>query len=104
MLRGVLCIVTAIWLVPGASAEIAAERSTVLNWASFIVPEISRPKTQNIIRVQEPYCEYGVGPCGGACNEEGGKTWNCLLTELPCYQRGGRCKCEVANICWPPRR
>jgi hypothetical protein len=54
-----------------------------------------------LIKVQEPYCEYGVGVCGGSCAEDGGKRWDCAATELPCYTLG-HCKCEAAAICKPP--
>ena len=102
MLRGVLFIIIAICLVPGASAETVSERSTSSTWAAVIIPKGGRP-TSPAIPVQDPYCEYGVGPCGGTCNEEGGKTWNCLAIQLPCYKGGGHCTCEVAGICKPPR-
>jgi hypothetical protein len=49
--------------------------------------------------IQDPDCEFGVGPCGGTCNEEGGKHWNCLAMQLPCYKGGGRCACEAASQC-----
>ncbi len=57
--------------------------------------------TSGVIRVQEPFCEYGVGPCGGTCSEEGGKQWACAGGEMPCYQLG-HCKCEVAAVCKAP--
>ena len=54
--------------------------------------------------VQEPYCELGYGPCGGACNEEGNKPWDCPPETVPCYQRGQRCTCEAADICKPKKK
>jgi hypothetical protein len=56
------------------------------------------------ILVQEPYCELGNGPCGGACNEEGKKPRNCPAETLPCYQKGQRCTCEEADICKPKKK
>jgi hypothetical protein len=102
MLRGVLLITLATWLASSALAETPADRSVSLNWAAVIIRE-NRQETPGPIRVQDPYCDYGVGPCGGTCNEEGGKHWNCLSTELPCYRRG-HCSCEAASICKPPGR
>jgi hypothetical protein len=54
--------------------------------------------------VQEPYCELGYGACGGACNEEGKKPWNCPAGTLPCYQKGQHCTCEEADICKPKKK
>jgi len=54
--------------------------------------------------VQEPYCEMGNGPCGGACNAEGKQPWDCPDDALPCYQRGQRCTCETADMCKPKKK
>jgi hypothetical protein len=54
--------------------------------------------------VQEPYCELGNGTCGGTCNEEGKKPWDCPAETMPCYQRGQRCTCEEADICKPKKK
>ncbi|HZV21717.1 MAG TPA: hypothetical protein VE986_09255 [Hyphomicrobiales bacterium] len=102
MLRGVL-LVFAMWFAGNAAAQ-TGQTPAASNWAAVTIPESSWPKGEGPIRVQDPYCEMGVGPCGGTCNEEGGKHWNCLPTALPCYQRGGRCTCEEAGICKPVRR
>jgi hypothetical protein len=74
-----------------------------LSWSVVNSPALRSiaPKAPEIIQVQEPFCEYGVGLCGGTCNEDGGKHWDCASTELPCYQLG-HCKCEAASICKPP--
>jgi hypothetical protein len=54
--------------------------------------------------VQEPYCEMGYGTCGGACNEEGKKPWDCPADTLPCYQRAQHCTCEEADMCKPKKK
>jgi hypothetical protein len=54
--------------------------------------------------VQEPYCELGYGPCGGACNAEGKQPWDCPAETLPCYQKSQRCTCEEADICKPKKK
>ena len=72
------------------------------HWSAVTAaPGNSISKSPEVIRVQEPFCEYGVGPCGGTCGEEGGKHWVCASNEMPCYQLG-HCKCEAATICKPP--
>jgi hypothetical protein len=53
---------------------------------------------------EEPYCELGYGTCGGACNEEGKKSWDCPAETMPCYQKGQRCTCETADICKPKKK
>lgn len=80
-----------------------AEEAPPAPWPSVvaITPRSIAPKFPAIIRVQEPYCEYGVGVCGGACSEEGGKRWDCGAEELPCYTLG-HCKCKSAGVCKPP--
>lgn len=79
-----------------------AEEAPPTPWPSVvaITPRTIAPKFPAIIRVQEPYCEYGVGVCGGACSEDGGKHWTCGAEELPCYTLG-HCKCEPAGVCKP---
>jgi hypothetical protein len=53
---------------------------------------------------QEPYCELGYGTCGGACNEEGKKPWDCPADALPCYQKSQHCSCETADMCKPKKK
>ncbi len=74
-----------------------------LTWAATTLPKISRSKTPLMLLIQEPYCESGVGDCGGQCSEDGGKRWQCPATALPCY-RPGRCTCEEATICKPQKK
>jgi len=54
--------------------------------------------------VQEPYCVMGYGSCGGACNEEGKKPWDCPAESLPCYESSQHCTCEEADICKPKKK
>ena len=67
---------------------------------------VSKPAEAIPVQLQDddPFCAYGVGPCGGTCNEENRKPWKCLAAELPCYKSGGRCKCEVTSMCQPKIR
>ncbi len=52
----------------------------------------------------EPYCEMGVGSCGGKCSDEGGKQWDCTKDEIPCFHNGGHCSCESSGICKPKKK
>ncbi len=98
MLRTVAPLIMVTFLLLQAHAE---EAMTMPQWSAATAPPRSPIlKSPEVIRVQEPYCEYGVGTCGGTCSEEGGKRWACASEELPCYQLG-RCKCEPANVCKP---
>jgi hypothetical protein len=54
--------------------------------------------------VQEPYCEFGYGTCGGACSEEGKQSWDCPAETLPCFQKGQHCTCEAADMCKPRKK
>ena len=99
MLRAFKAVMMVPFLLSQAHAEEAAPPP---QWGVVTAaPNSSRSEDPEVIRVQEPFCEYGVGPCGGLCSEEGGKRWACASTELPCYQLG-RCKCESASVCKPP--
>ncbi len=96
MLRTVTILIMVSFLLPQAHAE---ETFPPPDWnAVTAAPGSSNSRSSEMIRVQEPFCEYGVGPCGGTCSEEGGKRWACASGELPCYQLG-RCKCEAASVC-----
>jgi len=99
MLRAVKAVIMVTFLLSQAFAE---ETAPTPHWGAVTAaPESAAPKSPDVIRVQEPFCEYGVGTCGGTCSEEGGKHWDCASTELPCYQLG-HCKCEAASVCKPP--
>jgi hypothetical protein len=54
--------------------------------------------------VQEPFCEFGYGTCGGACSEEGKKPWDCPAKTVPCFQKGQHCSGEEADMCKPRRK
>jgi hypothetical protein len=69
--------------------------------AMLVLPGADLPRP---LFVQEPYCEFGNGPCGGACNEEGKQPWDCPAETVPCYQKGQRCSCEEAAICKPKKK
>ena len=100
MLRTVTTVIMMTFIPPQAHTEEAIAPSPY--WSAITsAPGSAIAKSPEVIRVQEPFCEYGVGPCGGTCSEEGGKHWVCATTEMPCYQLG-RCKCEAAAICKPP--
>jgi hypothetical protein len=100
MLRAVATVIMVTFMLPQAHTEEAIPPA--LRWSAVTSPPRSAISTNpDVIHVQEPFCEYGVGPCGGTCSEEGGKHWACATNEMPCYQLG-RCKCEAANICKPP--
>jgi hypothetical protein len=78
-----------------------------LNWFTMTVPKPKPRQHQKkpvAIQVQEPYCEFGAGACGGMCSEESGKHWDCERDTMPCYQRGQHCTCEVASICRPEKK
>src|SRR5258708_30993575 len=98
MLRAMQTLVVWSCLALQAHAESA---TLVQGWeeATATVSTIVVPKPAEAIPVQEPYCEYGVGPCGGSCNEESGKHWDCPQNALPCYQLGQHCTCEGASMC-----
>jgi hypothetical protein len=98
MLRGVQALILLTCLMSQAHAENTTQRES---WNAVTATIPLRPMTRppEAIQVQEPYCEFGVGPCGGTCNEEGGKHWDCESTAIPCYQRGQHCTCEVASMC-----
>ncbi len=98
-------------IVIGLTSHADAEETTLFpdfRWsAAIITPKkaISKPPQAIPVQLQDdPICDFGVGPCGGTCNEEGKKPWKCLSVELPCYKPGGRCKCEAASMCQPKIR
>src|ERR1700720_4765920 len=98
LLRVAGALIVATWFVFHVRAENTIPPLN-LDWFTATVPNNPRPKTPPAkaplaIPVQEPYCEYGVGPCGGTCLEESGKRWYCPPTAVPCYQRGQHCTCE----------
>jgi hypothetical protein len=99
----VLRAVKALLLVTFFISHACAEDVMLLpRWSAITAaPKGPASKSPAVIRVQEPYCGYGVGLCGGTCSEDGGKHWDCASTELPCYQLG-HCKCEAASVCKPP--
>jgi hypothetical protein len=72
--------------------------------SQMAMPVFRGPDVPGPLVVQEPYCELGYGTCGGACNEEGKKPWDCAAETLPCYQKGQRCTCEEADICKPKKK
>ena len=57
----------------------------------------------SLFLVQEPYCPFGIGPCGGKCGEDGRKEWDCPADAIPCYQQG-HCQCETASMCKPKKK
>lgn len=81
-------------------SQATAEETQPARWSIVTTVPQSAAPSQPIVKVQEPYCEYGVGVCGGSCSEDGGKRWDCTATELPCYTLG-HCKCEAAAMCKP---
>ncbi len=102
MLRAALALILVTCLVSQADAE---NTTPAQNWnVVAIVPTRPMTKPPEALQVQEPYCEYGVGPCGGTCLEESGKRWDCPQNALPCYQRGQHCICEVASMCRPKKK
>jgi hypothetical protein len=102
MLRAMQALILVSCLVSQAHAENTAPAR---NWNVIaIVPTRPMTRPPEATQVQEPYCEFGVGPCGGTCNEEGGKHWDCAGTEIPCYQRGQHCVCEAASMCLPKKK
>ena len=75
MLRAAGALIVATWFVFQVRAENTIPPLN-LNWFTATVPNNPPSKTPPAkpplaIPVQEPYCEYGVGPCGGTCLEEG---------------------------------
>ena len=98
MLRTVTTVIMVTFTLCQAHTEEAIPGQ---RWSAVTsAPRGSIAKSPAVIRVQEPFCEYGVGICGGTCSEEGGKHWVCASGELPCYQLG-HCKCEAAAVCKP---
>jgi hypothetical protein len=103
MLRAIGAIIVLTCL----SSQTNAEEITwsFSSWFAPIVtpnkPISKPPQTMPVQLKKEPTCDFGVGPCGGTCNEEHRKPWTCKPTELPCYKEGGRCKCEQASLCQP---
>jgi hypothetical protein len=103
MLRAALALILLTCLVFQADAEsTAAAQRWIVVTSTVPVRPMTRPP--EAIRVQEPYCEFGVGPCGGTCIEESGKRWYCGSNAIPCYQRGQHCTCEVASMCLPEKK
>jgi hypothetical protein len=99
MLRATQALILVICLVIETYAE---DTAPLQSWnVVAIVPARPMRRPPEAIQVEEPYCEYGVGPCGGSCNEEAGKHWDCGKNTMPCYQSGQRCKCEEADMCRP---
>ena len=100
MLRDFKAVMMAMMMAPLLLSHAHAEGDIPgPRWGAVTAaPNSLRSGSPEIIPVQEPFCEYGVGPCGGTCSEEGGKRWACASNELPCYQLG-RCKCEAASAC-----
>ncbi|MFZ1110516.1 MAG: hypothetical protein WAN43_19495 [Rhodomicrobium sp.] len=88
-------ILATIFLSPAYAEETQPARWSI----ATMIPRGAAPNWP-VIKVQEPYCDYGVGVCGGSCGEDGGKRWDCAATELPCYTLG-HCKCEAAAMCKP---
>ena len=93
-------------IVMSLLSQVHAENTAPAQRWNVIAIVPTRPMTRppEATQVQEPYCEFGVGPCGGTCNEEGGKHWDCEPTAIPCYQRGQHCVCEVASTCLPKKK
>jgi hypothetical protein len=108
MLRGVQSLILVTFLMSEAYAQNAIPSLNLkLNWFTTTVPKPKprrHPKKPVAIQVQEPYCEFGAGTCGGMCSEESGKHWDCESGTMPCYQRGQHCTCEVASICRPEKK
>jgi hypothetical protein len=102
MLRATLALMLVTCLAVQAHAENTAPPQSWNVVATAPMRPMTKPR--EAIQVQEPYCEFGVGPCGGTCNEEGGKHWNCEPAEIPCYQRGQHCVCEAATMCLPKKK
>jgi hypothetical protein len=103
MLGGVLALILVTCLI----SQTRAEETIPPNQSTTTVPKPEppkHPKKPKAIQVQEPYCEFGAGACGGMCSEESGKHWDCKPTAIPCYQRGQRCTCEVASMCLPEKK
>ena len=103
MLRATQALILVICLVSQAHAE-SATPAQGWDQATATVSKIPVPKPAEAIPIQEPYCEFGAGACGGACNEESGKRWDCPKNALPCYQPGQHCTCEVASMCHPKKK
>ncbi len=72
--------------------------------SELAIPILRSGHVPGPLLVQEPYCEMGYGTCGGACNEEGKKPWDCPAETVPCYQKGQHCTCEAADICKPKKK
>jgi len=70
---------------------------------TITLPKTKVPWKPAILLVQEPYCELGIGACGGQCLQEDKKKWDCPAEALPCYHNGQRCTCEEAAMCKPKR-
>jgi hypothetical protein len=108
MLRAVQALIIVSWLISQAYAQDTIPSLNLkLDWFTKAVPKPEPPKPPKkteAIQVQEPYCEFGAGACGGMCSEESGKRWNCEPTAIPCYQRGQHCACEVASMCLPKKK
>jgi hypothetical protein len=104
MLRIAQTLIAVSCLLSNAHAqEISAPQG--LRLITVAVPKMPITKRPPAIQVQEPYCEFGVGPCGGLCiEEEGKKTWDCPKNALPCFLRGGHCSCEEASVCKPAKK
>jgi len=98
LLRATVISLALLWLAPAPYAQDAPPPAA----AEQRPPNTKKPKKAPAA-AQDPYCELGAGPCGGTCNQEDGKSWNCPAAELPCYQRG-HCKCEKASICKPKKK
>jgi hypothetical protein len=101
-----LRVTQALILVMSLLSQVHAENTApALSWNVIaIVPTRPMTKPPEAIPVQEPYCEFGAGACGGMCSEESGKRWSCEPAAIPCYQRGQHCTCEVASMCWEKKK
>lgn len=97
-MRSAAIILTALLLLSSSTRAEAQDLWSRLTEEQPPPRKEKKPKRSTAAPAKEPYCEFGVGPCGGTCNQEDGKSWSCLAKELPCYQRG-RCSCEQAGAC-----
>jgi hypothetical protein len=105
MLRAVRALIVVSWLISQAYAQDTIPSLNLkLDWFTKTVPKPKPPKKPEAIQVQEAYCEFGAGACGGMCSEESGKHWDCESGTMPCYQRGQHCTCEVASMCLPKKK